>query len=800
MGLSYQENICPKKSGELLEACRKNQEKRLFMGDASKASIQNMLLASECRLRSIFLAAPVGIGVVVERVIKDTNDRLCEMTGYSRDELIGKNARIFYPTDDDYNYVGSEKYRQIAEKGTGSVETRWRRKDGMIINVLLSSTPIDQSDLSAGVTFTAMDITERKKAEQISGETERRYRTLFEGANDAIFIMKEDRFIECNHKTLEMFGCSDSHELVGHTPWEFSPEQQPDGRDSREKAAELINAALNGKPQRFYWKHLQKNKTLFDAEVSLSCFKSENKQFLHAIVRDITERKLAEEALENERMRFKIITQNAPFGILLINEDGKFKYLNPKFTEIFGYDLSDVPDGKSWFNLAYPDPEYRKEVLSAWIEDLKASEPGEKRPRIYEVVCKDGSRKIIHFIPVSLKTGENIIACEDITERTTLENQLRQAQKLESVGRLAGGVAHDFNNMLQAIIGYAELAMMKIKRGSEHDEDLIQISQAAQRAADLTRQLLAFARKQPVSLKVLDLNKTVASMLEMLNRIIGEDIELIWKPSFTPYRVKMDPAQIDQILANLLVNSRDAIAGVGKVIIETGHGVFDEAYCRVNPGFIPGEYALLEVSDTGSGMDKETVSQIFEPFFTTKEVGKGTGLGLAMVYGIVKQNNGIIKVISEPGHGTTFKIYLPSCQNETEIENMIQEKILPDGNETILVVEDEKMLLEFITTILQEQGYKVLAAETPENALRMACEHKGPIHLLITDVVMPGMNGREVKDSIVPLYPEIKVIYMSGYTADILALKGIMDEGTAFLRKPFTIDLLSLKVRELLEK
>ncbi|RPJ11806.1 MAG: PAS domain-containing sensor histidine kinase, partial [Desulfobacteraceae bacterium] len=396
------------------------------MGEVSKKIIQNRLLASESRLRSVFLAAPVGIGVVVERVIKDANDRLCAMTGYSRDELIGKNARIFYPTDDDYNYVGSEKYRQIAEKGTGSVETRWLRKDGIIFDVLLSSTPIDPSDLSAGVTFTAMDITEHKRSE---------------------------------------------------------------------------------------------------------------------------------EALENERTRFKIITQNAPFGILLINKDGNFTYLNPKFTEIFGYDLSDVPDGKSWFKLAYPDPEYREEVLSAWVEDLKASEPGEKRPRIYEVVCKDGSRKIIHFIPVSLKTGENIIACEDITKKTMLENQLRQAQKMESIGRLAGGIAHDFNNMLQAIIGFAELAMVKIKKGSAHDEDLIQISQAAQRAADLTRQLLAFARKQPVSLRVLDLNKTVASMLDMLKRIIGEDIKLVWKQNVAPCQVKMDPAQIDQILANLLVNA-----------------------------------------------------------------------------------------------------------------------------------------------------------------------------------------------------------------------------------------------------
>ncbi|MBU0545102.1 MAG: PAS domain S-box protein [Proteobacteria bacterium] len=774
------------------------------MSEESSQSIQNRLLASESRLRSIFLAAPVGIGVVVDRIIKDANDRLCYMTGYSRNELAGQSARMLYLTDADYDYVGREKYRQIAENGTGSVETRWRRKDGTVIDVLLSSTPLNESDLSAGVTFTALDITERKRSERDLQDSESRNRLLAEKMNDIIWTADLALHSTYVSPSVEkVLGFTVEERMSQNSADQMTPESFLRATETfmKELEHDLEPGNDPDRTVKMDIEYYHKNGSIVWCENIVGALRDENGTVtgIHGVSRDITERKLSDEALQHEKQRFQSLIQNAPFGMVLIDENGKFTYANPRFTEIFGYDLSDVPDGKRWFELAYPDSEYRNQVISAWIEDLKEYVPGEKRPRIFDVTCKDGSRKIIHFVPVSLKTGENLVSFEDITGRVALEDQLRQAQKMESVGRLAGGVAHDFNNMLQAIMGYAELAMIKSQQGSAPDSDLIQISQAAQRAADLTRQLLAFARKQAVSPKVLDLNITVASMLGMLNRVIGEDIELAWKPGIDPWPVKMDPAQIDQILANLLVNARDAISGVGKVTIETGNVALDKAYCRINPGFVPGEYALLAVSDTGSGMDKETASHIFEPFFTTKEVGKGTGLGLAMVYGIVKQNSGFINVHSEPGHGTTFNIYLPWCQAQVETEAAVQEQITPEGTETVLVVEDEEMLLELVSTILKEQGYTVLTAGNPADAMTMAHEHNSPIHLLITDVVMPGMNGLELKEAIGILRPEIKALFMSGYTADIAALKGIIEEGTPFLQKPFSIQSLAIKVREVLE-
>jgi nitrogen-specific signal transduction histidine kinase len=388
----------------------------------------------------------------------------------------------------------------------------------------------------------------------------------------------------------------------------------------------------------------------------------------------------------------------------------------------------------------------------------------------------------------------------DITEREQLHAQLQQAQKMESVGRLAGGVAHDFNNMLGVIFGHTEMALEDLDPAAPLHASLQAVQHAAERSAALTRQLLAFARKQTIAPKVIDINDTVEGMLKMLRRLIGEDIDLLWQPGRNLQSVKVDPSQIDQLLANLCVNARDAIAGVGKVTIETDAKTLDEVYCADHLGVLPGEYVLLAVSDDGCGMNKKTLNHIFEPFFTTKGEGKGTGLGLASVFGMVKQNNGFINVYSEPGKGTTFKIYLPVYAVKS-VGVVAKAPDLPaeHGNETILLVEDEPAILHMTTMMLTRLGYTVVAAATPGEAIRLALEYPGRIDLLMTDVVMPEMNGRELAGNLLSQLPGLKHLFMSGYTANVIAHHGVLDEGVHFIQKPFSMKDLGGKLREALE-
>ncbi len=521
------------------------------------------------------------------------------------------------------------------------------------------------------------------------------------------------------------------------------------------------------------------------------------------LAREIEDHKQTEEALRREQFFSQSVIESLPGIFYLYTYPGLRLILwNKAHESLLGYGVGEI---KGRHIMDWHVPESEDAVLHI-IEEVMTK--GIASHETY-LVAKDG--RSVPFILTGIRfeaQGQRYLMGIgiDITERKQaeaeakqLQDQLIQVRKLESVGRLAGGVAHDFNNMLGVILGYSELVLGQVEPGQPMYSALQGIQQAAQRSADLTRQLLAFARKQTVAPKMLDLNETVASMLNMLRRLIGENIDLAWLPGESLAPIKMDSTQIDQILANLCVNARDAIGDTGKVTIETDNVAFDEAYCTAHAGFIPGEYVRLAVSDNGRGMDHEVLPHLFEPFFTTKEMGIGTGLGLATVYGIVKQNNGFINVYSEPGLGTTFRLYLPRYQGKGAwASDPVAVKPVATGHETILLVEDEPMILEMTTMMLKHQGYSVLPAISPGEAIRLAREHAGEIHLLLTDVVMPEMNGRDLARNLLSLYPDLKRLFMSGYTANVIAHHGVLDEGVHFLQKPFSMQNLAAKIRDVL--
>lgn len=437
-----------------------------------------------------------------------------------------------------------------------------------------------------------------------------------------------------------------------------------------------------------------------------------------------------------------------------------------------------------------------RENVEAWLTIVKGADK-DARCLLLSTSYLDGEGLLDRVLLCARDVTEKK---EAELERNRLEAQLIQAQKMESVGRLAGGVAHDYNNMLGVIIGHAELGLSELDAESPVRDDLEQILKAAQRSADITRKLLGFARKQPISPKILDLNDTVTGMLKMLRRLIGEEFQIVWMPGGNLSPIKMDPSQLDQILANLCVNSKDAMAKGGNITIRTGKAHLDEAYCSAHAGFVPGQYVMLSVSDDGCGMEKETLDHIFEPFFTTKEVGKGTGLGLSTVYGIVKQNNGFINVYSEPGKGTTTKIFfVPQRLEITQNKHASGSGIVKGRNETILLVEDDRGILDITHNMLERLGYRVIAAQSPKEALALSKRESPEINLLMTDVVMPEMDGKELASLLKAERPSLRTLFMSGYTADVVVNHGVVDKCAKFISKPFSVAELSIALRDILE-
>jgi PAS domain S-box-containing protein len=737
--------------------------------------VEEALRENENFLGSIYRAAPTGIGVVSNRMLMSVNDKVCEMSGYSREELVGKSSRIFYSSDADYEYVGAEKYRQIKERGTGTVETRWQRKDGRIIDVLMSSTPINPKDLAAGVTFTALDITERNQAAASLRRIEwmltrgRRSKIDFErSGNESVLSYGDLTQLNTRRVILNAVGTQILSDIVG------------DYLDLLDTSAAVY----------------EKN-----GDYALGIFSSSWCRYMDFASRQLCNTDDNQKALDSGKWHCHescwttvskaSIESGTPIDIECAG--GLHLYAVPirAGSEIIGSVNVGYGDPPS-------DPAMLRELANKYGVSIEAlaerASAYESRPAFIIELAKrrlEVSARLIGEI-VERKRAEE--------EKDKLQEQLLQSQKMESVGRLAGGVAHDFNNMLAVIIGHVALAMMKANPSEPMHAHLTEIQHAAQRSADLTRQLLAFARKQAVMPKVLNLNDTVSGMFKMLKRLIGEDITIIWKPGAVLWPVKLDPTQIDQLLANLCINARDAISGMGKITLETQNSTIDEAYCAGHKDFVCGDYVVLVVSDTGIGMNKDVLEHLFEPFFTTKEVGKGTGLGLATVYGIVKQNNGFVHVYSEPNLGTSFKMYFPRFAGKVEDQTIEpRTEALRGKGETLLLVEDELTVLNVGRSMLEGLGYGVLAAHQPGEALELARAHADTIQLLITDVVMPEMNGRELAKLIVKIKPGLKCLFTSGYTADVIAHQGVLNDGTYFLQKPFSMNNLAKKVREALD-
>ena len=518
-------------------------------------------------------------------------------------------------------------------------------------------------------------------------------------------------------------------------------------------------------------------------------------QMLARVLRYACERKQAEIARRNSELKFQTILDALDVQVLLMDTKNRIQWSNRKVREVFGQPQEQII-GKFCFELWQNQDGFCAECP---VEKVKAT----NTPQVTFRHQRNKRFWDIKACPIVNEQGEITGIVElmtDVSERIQLEEQFYQAQKMEAVGRLAGGVAHDFNNMLSVILGYAEMARLAATEGSQFAEYADEILEAGRRSADLVRQLLAFSRKDHISPQIINCNAHIDNSQKMLKRLVGDDIEIRFRPTADLWNVKLDPTQLDQIIVNLVVNSRDAIIGVGLVALATGNVVLDEEYCRMHVYSSPGEYVLLTVSDTGLGMTKEVLAKMFEPFFTTKKLGRGTGLGMSTIFGIVKQNGGIIETYSEVDHGTTIKIYFPRSREEA-IEQAIISKYSPGvGNETILVVDDDPAILRICRSMLVQSGYQVLTSNDPINAIQQVKTHTGKIDLLISDTIMPHMNGKELKEAIDEFCPEIEILFMSGYTADIISSQGILVEGVNFLQKPFTRDRLHRKVREVLDQ
>jgi len=649
------------------------------------------------------------------------------------------------------------------------------------------------------------DITERKRAEKKLSEEKNFIDQALNSLPDPFFVIDlEGKYLRWN-SILETITGYKNEELAAMRSTDFFDDTDAANIN---RAIQNIVHGTEKKAIEAYLISKDGTRTPFEFNGSLLTDESGAPIAICGTGRNLSERKRAEKSLEESEKRYRDLIEKVPAMFYSYSTKQGGLFYSSQVEHVFGYPLQAFYDNPLlWRDSIHPDDFSAVETAITKISE------GSERSFDIEYRVRNRAGELLWLRDSSynqLVSDDEIVVhgfAREIThlkqaeeEKIKLEGQLRQSQKMDAIGQLAGGVAHDFNNMLGVILGYTEMALMDMDRKNPLHGNLQEIRNAASRSADLTRQLLAFARKQTIIPHVIDLNETVSAMLKMLQRLIGEQIQLTWEPAAILWQIKADPSQIDQILANLCVNARDAIDNTGRITIETRNNIIDADFCKDHRYAIPGEYVHLSVSDNGSGMDTETMAHIFEPFYTTKNVGEGTGLGLATIYGIVKQNNGFITVSSVPGEGTTFSIHLPRYK-ESAVQPAAKSEIaqLQRGQETILLVEDEPVILGMAVMMLEMQGYTVLPAGTPNEAIRLAELHNGEIRLLITDVVMPEMNGRELASRLLSINNGMKLIFMSGYSTDVIDRHGVLDEDMHFIQKPFSLSILSSKVREVLD-
>jgi two-component system, cell cycle sensor histidine kinase and response regulator CckA len=782
-------------------------------------------------LEQLVECAPEAISILdPEYRITRLNGEFTRIFGFGPEEALGQRIdSLIVPPD------RSAETRWITEllvKGQKVVlETKRQRKDGTLLDVFISTAPIVIDGEQVALCVLYRDISEQKRAEAL---------------NSALYRITQET---SSAEDLQQFYAA-VHGIVGELMYArnfyiavYDPltqllsfpyfEDEEDSRPAPKKLGKGLTESVlrTGEPllctPEVFDVLLKRGEVELIGAASLDWLgvplKAGNNTFGVLVVQSYTgnvrfgekekgiltfvsqqlasaiEHKRNEEALRRSEARYRSLVQSAVYGIYRSSLEGRFFDVNPALITMLGYDSAEEVLALDPKSDVFLDPSEQARVMGEFRRGARLDNV-EVRWK-----CKDGSAITVRLSGRAVSSPEGTaevleIIAEDITERRVLENQFRQAQKMEAVGRLAGGVAHDFNNLLMVISGYAEVLLEQTRKGNPLYPKIEAIHQAADRATTLTRQLLAFSRKQLLELKVVDLNIIVEDMERLLCPLIGENIELHTQLAPDLGRTRADAGQIEQVIMNLVVNSKDAMPNGGTITIQTANARLNNEDRRSEYGYIhPGVYVMLSVTDTGEGMDKETQLRIFEPFFTTKEKGKGTGLGLSTVYGIVKQSGGYVLVESEPRQGTTFRIYLPRVEDALEPAGLMgASRSQAGGSETVLLVEDEESVRQLVRETLELKGYKILEADNGEAALQIVSDYSGKIDMLITDVVMPGMSGRELSARLCASYPQTKVLYLSGYTEDAIVHEGVIDPDTAFLQKPFTLQMLARKVREVL--